>query len=221
MNKRRQQIIFWVLLLITVGFVALTVLVHLFPQSGFDLHFSREVQEHQTPFLDRIMYLISTPGYEPEAPIMVIGAALILFLFKYKKAAIYTVLTMLGGLVSTIIKAIVNRPRPSDTLVRIVYKTTQQSFPSGHMLFYVVFFGFMVLLMFQLERVNNIIRVIVGGVSLLMIFLIPISRIYLGAHWFTDVLGGFLLGLLCLFVLSWFYLRKKADSKEAPVAEQK
>ena len=209
-----------VLSLITLGFIALTILVHLFPASAIDIKFSQEVQEHQNHFIDQAMYLISVPGYMPGAPIMIGLTSLVLFMFKYKKAALYVLFTMLAGVVSTIFKAIVNRPRPSDTLVRIVFKTTQQSFPSGHVLFYVVFFGFLVMLMFQLENVNKTVRIIVGGISLLMIFLIPVSRIYLGAHWFTDVLGGFLLGLFCLYLLSWLYLRKRARKKEAPVAEK-
>ncbi|MBD1392619.1 phosphatase PAP2 family protein [Mucilaginibacter glaciei] len=220
MTKRRQQIIILLLSVITVGFVVLTMLVHFFPQSALDVKFSKEIQEHQNPFFDRVMYLISAPGYFPESLIMIVLTSLILFVFKFKKASVYALLTMLAGLVSTVVKALVNRPRPSDTLVRIVYKTTQQSFPSGHVLFYVVYFGFLVLLMVQLEHINKAIRLIVGGISLFMIFTIPISRIYLGAHWFTDVLGGFLLGVLCLALLSWFYLRKKADSEEAPIPER-
>ena len=155
----------------------------------------------------------------PQAPIMVVSTSIIFFLFKYKKAALYILFTMLAGLVSTLVKVAVNRPRPSDTVVRILQKTTQQSFPSGHVLFYVVFFGFLILLMYQLQGVSKVLRGIVIALCLLFIFSIPISRIYMGAHWFTDVVGGFLLGLICLYVLSWFYLRKRADKQEAPVAE--
>jgi membrane-associated phospholipid phosphatase len=83
----------------------------------------------------------------------------------------------------------------------------------------VVFFGFLLLLMYQLENIIKVIRYIVGVISIFFIFSIPFSRIYLGAHWFTDVLGGFLLGLLSLYLLSWLYLRKRANKEEAPVAE--
>jgi membrane-associated phospholipid phosphatase len=220
MNQRRQRIMLFVLAIISLGFIALSILVGLFPNSGIDVKFSREIQEHQNPFVDELMYLISTPGYMPESVIMVLTTALLFFLFKYKKAALFILLTGLSGLLSTIVKALVNRPRPSEDLVRIVLKTTQQSFPSGHVLFYVIFFGFLVLLMFQLEHIAKIIRVLVITISLLLIFTIPISRIYLGAHWFTDVLGGFLLGLPFLYLLSWLYLRKRADKEEAPVAEK-
>jgi membrane-associated phospholipid phosphatase len=208
-----------VLLLITLGFLALSVLVVLYPSMSIDTNISHEIQAHQNPLFDKVMYLISTPGYMPESFIIVPVTALTFFLFKYKKAALFVLLTGTTGLLSTIVKALVNRPRPSKDLVRIVFETTQQSFPSGHMMFYVVFFGFLILLMFQLENIPKSIRYIVGVISAFFIFTIPFSRIYLGAHWFTDVLGGFLLGLLFLYLLSWLYLRKRADSQEAPVAE--
>lgn len=221
MNTRRQRILNWVLVIIILGFAALTLMVMLYPTSIVDLEFSREVQLHQNKFLDTTMYLISMPGYMPEAPIMIVCTSLVLFLFKYKKAAVYVLFTMLAGLISTIVKALVNRPRPTDDIVRVVLKTTQQSFPSGHVLFYVLFFGFMVVLMYQLEDVPKLLRGVIIGFSLFMVFLIPLSRIYLGAHWFTDVSGGFLLGLLCLYLLSWLYLRKPAQPDEAPKEETK
>ncbi|TFF36864.1 phosphatase PAP2 family protein [Mucilaginibacter psychrotolerans] len=220
MNKRRQHILFLVLAIISIGFIALTILVMLHPTSFIDIEFSEEIQEHQNKFLDTAMYLISCPGFMPESPIMIVCTSLLLFIFRYKKAAVYILFTMIAGLVSTIAKVLINRPRPTDDLVRVVLKTTQQSFPSGHVLFYVVFFGFVVVLMYQLEGIAKWARVLVASISLFMIFAIPFSRIYLGAHWFTDVAGGFLLGLLCLYLLSWLYLRTPAKRDEAPVAEQ-
>lgn len=219
MNDRRKRILTYVLILISVGFIALSVLVKIYPMSGIDIDFSRAVQKRQNAFLDQAMYMISFPGYMPEAPIMIVSTSLILLLFKYKKAALYVLFTMLAGLVSTIFKAAINRPRPGDDVVRVVLKTTQQSFPSGHVLFYVIFFGFLVVLMYQLENIPKFVRVTIITICLFFIFLIPLSRIYMGAHWFTDVSAGFLLGLLCLYVLSWFYLRKRAVKDEAPKAE--
>nr|WP_067059726.1 phosphatase PAP2 family protein [Mucilaginibacter sp. L294] len=219
MNIHRRHIMLLVLSVITLGFIALSIIVAIYPTLAIDIKFSREVQEHQNPVIDRVMYLISTPGYMPESFIIVPVTALLFFLFKYKKAALFVLLTGATGLISTVVKALVNRPRPSKDFVRIVFETTQQSFPSGHMMFYVVFFGFLILLMVQLEHIPKALKYIVIIISLFFIFTIPFSRIYLGAHWFTDVLGGFLLGVLSLYLLSWLYLRKRATKAEAPVAE--
>ena len=204
-TERRQRIIQRTVLLITVGFILLSLAVKFLPLSILDREFSEEIQEHQNPLLDFAMKFISWFGFFPGSVIIVIAASTAFFIFKYKKEALFVLLTSVSGLVSTLIKTIVNRPRPTDKLVRIVQKVNQDSFPSGHVLFYVVFFGFLALLMYQLKSIPKFIRITVSVISLLLIFSIPISRVYLGAHWFTDVVGGFLMGIISLYALSYFY----------------
>jgi undecaprenyl-diphosphatase len=198
----------WVLGAIAMGFVVLTVFVLLFPSSFIDREFSQEVQEHSNPFLDTLMKAISSFGYTPNAPIMIAGTALLFLVAKRKKEALFVVLTALSSLVSLAIKILVNRPRPTDNIVKILVKTTEKSFPSGHVLFYVVFFGFLTLLMYEVKNIPKLIRYPVSAICLLLIFTIPYSRVYLGAHWFTDVTAGFFLGLICLYGLSLWFLKK-------------
>jgi undecaprenyl-diphosphatase len=133
---------------------------------------------------------------------------LLFLLFKFKKEALFICFTGVSGLVSSSLKILINRPRPTEDVVRILEETKRQSFPSGHVLFYVLFFGFLTLLMYHLKTIPKSFRICLGLFFLFMIFTVPLSRVYLGAHWFTDVLGGFLLGMLCLLILSYFYLRK-------------
>lgn len=199
--------ILYALMLILFGFIVLTVVVTLLPTTYIDIDFSKEFQEHQNPLLDKTMEAISWFGYTKGALITVGATALLLLITKYAREALFVVLTLLSSFVSTVVKALVNRPRPSANLVRIVQKTSQQSFPSGHVLFYVVFFGFLVVLMYKLNKINRRLRLAIILICLFLIFIIPASRIYLGAHWFTDVTGGFFLGLLCLYTLSYFYLK--------------
>ncbi|RYZ95112.1 MAG: phosphatase PAP2 family protein, partial [Sphingobacteriaceae bacterium] len=118
---------------------------------------------------------------------------------------------LLSGAVSSLVKMLVNRPRPGANVVRVIEETRQQSFPSGHTQFYVIFFGFIIVLMYNLKSLPVWLRLSCTILSLLLIFTIPFSRIYLGAHWFTDVLGGFFMGILCLSALAYFYLRKTGD----------
>jgi len=210
LQAHRSKLLGSVLLLIIIGFVFLSGYVFFFPLSSFDLRFSTSVQEHHTVFLDRFMTWISWFGFMPVSVIMVVLVSAVFLAFNYKREAIFTLLTLLSGVVSTIIKILINRPRPSQDLVRIVYLVKQQSFPSGHVLFYTVFFGFLIILMGRVKTIPLLIRWVVFILSLSLILLIPISRVYLGAHWFTDVFGGIMLGLLCLYLLGYFYLYKKA-----------
>jgi len=210
LKKYQVHIVNFVLGSISIGFVALTILIIIFPHSFVDLKFSQEMQEHQNPFLDTIMKLASWFGYFPGSAIVVLLGTLLFFIFKYRTEALCVFLTSVSGLISSVIKILVNRPRPTAPAVRIVQKVHEQSFPSGHVLFYIVFFGFLIVLMYQLKTIPAMIRISVAAFSALLIFAIPFSRIYLGAHWFTDVLGGFLLGILCLYLLCVFYFRKTA-----------
>ncbi|WP_207532647.1 phosphatase PAP2 family protein [Desertivirga arenae] len=208
MLERRKRILLWVMSALAVGFGLFSIMVILFPDSLLDREFSKEVQEHHSVFLDALMKWISIPGYMPYSGIMIVLTAAIFLLFRYKKEALYILLTASAGIVSSAFKILINRPRPTESVVRIVEKAKHQSFPSGHVLFYVVFFGFLVLLMRHLKTLPLVLRFGVSIICLILIFTVPLSRIYLGAHWFTDVTAGFLLGLICLFFLSYFYLRK-------------
>lgn len=195
---------------IAIWFIVLIINILVFPHPFIDLAFSQEVQEFQNPFLDSLMKLVSWFGNSPGSYITVLSGALLFFIFKYRKEALFIFLTAGSGLVSTIVKIAVNRPRPSEPLVHIVQKASQQSFPSGHVMFYIVYFGFLTVLMYHLKAIPKAVRITVAAISILLIFAIPYSRIYLGDHWFTDVLGGFLLGMLLLYLLSYFYFRKPA-----------
>lgn len=209
-EKRRKRIIGYVLGIISIGFIWLTISIFIFPHSFIDLAFSQEVQEFQNPFLDSLMKLVSWFGNSPGSYITILTGALLFLLFKFRKEALFILLTAASALVSTIIKIMVNRPRPSEPLVRVVQKANQQSFPSGHVMFYVVYFGFLTVLMYYLKTIPKPVRIAVAAISILLIFTVPYSRIYLGDHWFTDVLGGFLMGMLLLYLLSYLYFRKPA-----------
>lgn len=211
MQRRRKRILITTIAIIAAGFIVLSVLVLFFPESDIDKSFLARVQARRYPALDVVMKAVSYPGYTEFAGVMAAGVAGIFIAARYKKEALFVVLTLASGLVSSLVKLLVNRPRPSQDIVSVLEKTRQQSFPSGHTQFYVVFFGFMVVLMYTLKTLPVWLRLSISIFSLLMIFIIPFSRVYLGAHWFTDVLGGFMLGLICLSILSYWYLRKTGE----------
>jgi undecaprenyl-diphosphatase len=212
MNEKRKRIIFYVLGSIFLAFLVLTILVSSFPVFTIDREFSEEIQEHQHPILDLLMKAISWPGTAPQSAVLVLCTSLIFFLFKRKREALFIALTLLSGVISRLLKILIDRPRPTEDLVQILEAAKHQSFPSGHVLFYVVFLGFLIVVMKQLKEINQKVRIVVIALCAFLIFTVPVSRIYLGAHWFTDVLGSAMLGIIGLFALSYFYLKKPSIS---------
>ncbi|MES3018737.1 MAG: phosphatase PAP2 family protein [Bacteroidota bacterium] len=213
MKERRKRILLYVLGGITLSFILLTILVSAFPVSIIDLEFSEEIQEHQHPVLDSAMKAISWPGYMPQSAIIVVATALIFLVFRRRRESMFILLAMVSSLIGRLLKILIDRPRPTDDLVRIIDIAKHQSFPSGHVLFYISFFGFLIILMNHLKEINRTLRISVMAISGFMIITVPFSRIYLGAHWFTDVLGSAMLGILFLFGLSYFYM-KNHDHKD-------
>lgn len=195
------------MLVILAGFVLLTLFIHLFPSSWIDREFSEEIQERQNPFLDMLMKGISWFGQTWNSIVIVVSVSLVLFFLRQKKESLFTFLTLATGIITYLIKILVNRPRPSQKLVHILEMAKHQSFPSGHTSFYIAFFGFIAFLLYYHKWLNLAARSMIITFCMFLIFSIPVSRIYLGAHWFTDVLGGFMVGLLCLMLIIGFYLR--------------
>lgn len=113
-------------------------------------------------------------------------------------------LTMAAYGLSVVLKLFLNRARP-DTLyvTEMTFKTS--SFPSSHAYGAMVLYGLLAYLAYQhLPRPWG--YLVVGGLAIL-IFLIGVSRVYLGAHFPTDVIGGWVLGALSLFFIIKYGLR--------------
>ena len=205
---RDKKIALYFLGSLVLGFLLLILYVHLLPTSWIDTEFSEEIQEHRNPLLDTLMKLVSWFGTRWIAVTMVCASALIFLVFTYRREAMFLIISQVSSVITYGIKVAVDRPRPTEELVQIIQKAQHQSFPSGHTVFYVVFFGFLAFLMYRLRQIPDVIRILVAGLSLLLIFSVPFSRVYLGDHWLTDVLGGIFLGLLLLSALIYGYLRK-------------
>ncbi|MEO7058543.1 MAG: phosphatase PAP2 family protein [Lapillicoccus sp.] len=132
------------------------------------------------------------------------------------------VLVMVGAAVLTVaLKTWVGRTRPPITDL-ISTPSTDPSFPSGHTLNSTVFFGMLVLIALRLGRETDhqAIRPFWLGVLTLIPVAVGMSRVYLGYHWATDVLGGWALGLACLASIvllwtTWAYPRKDTSPESA------
>ncbi len=129
-----------------------------------------------------------------------------IFLVKDKKYSKLIMLNLaLSFILNRILKLIIARPRPPR--LRLVIENGY-SFPSGHSMVSFAFYGFLIYLINKNLKNKKIKYSLIVLLSLL-ILLIGISRIYLGVHYVTDVLGGYIIGLIYLIVFIKILKKKK------------
>lgn len=131
-----------------------------------------------------------------------------IFLFKDKKYPKFIILNLVCVFIlNRLLKFIIARPRPE--IFRLV-EETGYSFPSGHAMISFGFYGFLIYLAYENISNKKTKYPLIIFLSIL-ILLIGISRIYLGVHYFTDVIGGFVIGFVYLIVfIKYLYNRVKA-----------
>ena len=94
-------------------------------------------------------------------------------------------------------KVAIHRPRPATDSVDVFSQLSSYSFPSGHLMCFLGYFGFVWFLVFSLLKDSSKRTVLLVVLGLPLVLVGP-SRIYLGAHWPSDILGAYLLGILVL-----------------------
>lgn len=133
--------------------------------------------------------------------VLVVTTIILLISIKNKKIglSIFANLCMITGL-NVLLKQIVQRPRPTE--YRIITETGY-SFPSGHSMISMAFYGFLIYLIYQYVK-NKYLKISLIAFLSILIISIGISRVYLGVHYTSDVIAGFCIAIsyLVLYISS-------------------
>lgn len=211
-SSRRIRILAVVYLIEFVLFTALAWYVHFNPVIPVDVAITKEFQENRSPWLQSFMVAVSFLGNQLILfTALIVLTALAFWLVRLRlEALIIVTLSVVSSIVNFLVKLIVSRPRPTVHLVDVFQNATGQSFPSGHVMSYVAFWGLLFslgLILFNRRQWWHYLLLIIPA---LFVILVGPSRIYLGDHWASDVLGGYLFGGLLLGITLSIYLSLKA-----------
>ena len=182
-----------VLLLAVAGFLALAVLAGGHQVLAVDVAVTRAVQGLHPPLYGWVLTHVSDLGYGLLSPLTFVAVFVPLFALGLRLEAILAVLSAgVAGLVGGALKLLIARARPSAALVHVARPLHGYGFPSGHVIHYTVLFGFagyVGLVAWRRSPLRDLVLVLLA----LLVALVGPSRVYLGAHWPTDVLGAYLL----------------------------
>lgn len=143
-----------------------------------------------------------------------VNLLLIVYFFFIKKHKWYSIkvpVIALGGLLlMTLLKQLFNRPRP---LIPLLEPVRGLSFPSGHAMMSVTFYGLLILLVWEYIT-NRFWKWLLTSLLVILILLIGFSRIYLRLHYFSDVMAGFAAGIIWLSLCVYIIGRMERFSKK-------
>jgi undecaprenyl-diphosphatase len=188
-----------------------------------DRSIARTLQKQHNPLFRAMMEFVSMFGYVRVSTPITIGVAGIFWALRFRLEAIFVLLTSTSSILSKVVKYLIRRPRPTSEQVRVVHIIKEPSFPSGHVMHYINFFGLLIYLLATNWPSGRIRNSLIAFCSF-MIGLVGPSRVYLGAHWPSDVSVGYVYGGLWFAGLMSLYLRIKATihpakGKTPPVME--
>ncbi|MZQ85395.1 phosphatase PAP2 family protein [Paenibacillus sp. 5J-6] len=204
---------FFISLLSAISFGAIALLVTDHKVVQFDSEIISFIQDLETPSLTNIMKLFTFVG--GGLPVVVVTVIILFFLYKvlhHRSELILFIGVVVGSVIlNETLKLIFKRARP--VLHRII-EANGFSFPSGHSMAAFSLYGVVAFLLWR--HISTALgRSMLIVISIVMIIMIGISRIYLGVHYPSDVLGGFLASGSWLAISIWYYQRYQERRYEA------
>lgn len=147
----------------------------------------------RTPFLTDIMILFTDLGNPWVIAAISFISSFVFIYLKHRRELIYFLFSLaFSAAFVSIVKIIFARQRPAFEHALVIENTF--SFPSGHSLLAVTFYGLLIFFGCKVIKKKNL-RSLLIAFGIFMISMIAFSRIYLGVHWTSDVLGGLLAGI--------------------------
>jgi membrane-associated phospholipid phosphatase len=183
----------------------------------FDASVRAAVHRHATPARTRVMIATSFLGGDG----LVIGALLAIIVFlrlRWRRAALWLLTTIAGATVMDVtLKYAFHRPRPVPFFVTVPHT---YSFPSGHSLYSFCFYGVMAGLLAHRTQ-SRLLRILIWTCAGVLIALIGLSRIYLGVHYPSDVIAGYLAATLWVStMIALDLLRKQRKNRGSELAQE-
>jgi membrane-associated phospholipid phosphatase len=216
-HRARQLRAWWfqvAVLAAAVGFGVLALLARTVWYFPIDLELTRGIQGMRTPWVDGLLGAVTWIGFPPQSNLIFGAVILALFLLGLRLEALMTFVAAAGSAgLWYLITPLVDRPRPSPELVDVAMQIPAGSFPSGHALNLTAIFGFLLYLTILLVR-RTLARRALQVLLALPIPTIGLARIEDGAHWPSDVLGGYMLGGLWLALTIHLYRWSKQRLSE-------
>ena len=209
MNNKTKNIIKWILCAITA---ILAIVITINVKNGKILELDLNIYKFFSENIinDKLTPIVKVITHIGGAKIVFVLTVLAIILIKGLKNKLF----LLTGIVGTaglnvVLKHIIQRERPN---INRLIPEKGYSFPSGHSMMSMAFYGMLIFLIFKYVK-NTALKWTLIVILTILLSTIGITRIYLGVHYPSDVIGGFVVSLTYLFILTEIYNKVKIEEK--------
>lgn len=205
MNFVKKYWKYFIIFILCITFFSLLLSVLNKSNLGFDKmvyeDFIFKIRNDDLTMVLKIITSLSNPLF------LIVLSVVIFFLIKSKKEKGYFVFNICFiTLINQLLKYLIIRPRPS---LNVLIQENGYSFPSGHAMASVAFYGYLIHLLWQ-SKWSKTYKYIGTVILIVLILAICFSRIYLGAHYTSDIIAGICLSLIHLII--YISILKKKES---------
>jgi len=209
MNNKTKNIIKWILCAITA---ILAIVITINVKNGKILELDLNIYKFFSENIinDKLTPILKVITHIGGEKIVLVLAVLAIILIKGLKNKLFLLTGVVGtaGL-NVILKHIIQRKRPN---INRLIPEEGYSFPSGHSMMSMAFYGMLIFLIFKYVK-NTTLKWTLIVILTILLSTIGITRIYLGVHYPSDVIGGFVVSLTYLFILTEIYNKVKIEEK--------
>ena len=196
MNKKN----FYTILFLFLFFIILSLSVYFIPNiTKYDLYFLGKIQETFSFISPKTAFFISEFFYQNlwKFLLIIVTSIVLLKNYDFLLEIMFLISVKYGIFLKDFIKNLIARPRPPIEYQALIHHQTY-SFPSGHSFNNTVLLGLTIYFIYKFIN-NKYLKNFLQICCVCWIFLVMLSRLILGVHYTTDVLGGFILGLIIVF----------------------
>jgi len=201
-SRLHSRKFFFVCGLVVIG-ILLSFLAYTNQTKPEDTYIADLFRQLPYPTLFPFMAFISFFGYIPGLLLSLFVIISLCCIYKHYALGCFFLLPLGAIPIDYIIKLLIHRPRPG---LETALFSARFGFPSDHVTQYTVLYGFLVYILLKKHPFPTAIALPLGTLAVILVLFVGVWRIFLGVHWFTDVLGGYILGiLLLLFVITLYH----------------